>query len=488
MRARVHRLWPAYALAGLITLAVATRLVGLNSGLWVDEIFSLLESFRSSFVTIVTTYRGDNHHPLYSVLAHASRWAFGEAPWALRLPALLFGVATVPALYALARPLVACREALLAAAFLTLSYHHVWFSQNARSYTAIAFFTVVGTTALLRGWASGRRSWYVLYAVAAGLGAYAHLTMVLVVVGHALGMAAVLVATGSLRDARALRGPLLAFGLGAGITLCCYAPMLDGVVDYFVNKPSVLRGVSTPSWAVSELLRVLSLGLGGGSAGLGTGLVAVGVALGGAGLVSLGCRSPLFVGLFLGPFAATLAGAALARGTLYPRFFFFAIGPAILVAVRGGFACADWLAVRLGRSVKFGQQLALAGGGLVLLASALSLGFNYRYPKQDFEGAMDYVLAERSPVDRVVSVRVPGDPYRRLYARDWPSANSLAELETLRNPDGRTWIVYTMKRYIEAAAPDLAAAIRRECPAPRVFPGTIGDGAVFVCTLEPRRP
>ena len=477
----------ALALAGITLIGAAVRSAGLDSGLWVDEIESLLTSFRNSLETIVTTYPSDNHHPLYAVLAHASCSLFGEAPWSLRLPALLFGVATVPALFAMARPLVERREALLSAAFLAVSYHHVWFSQNARGYTAIAFFTVLGIAALLRGHVTGRLRWYALYGVAAALGAYAHLTMVLVVLGHALGLAVVLAAQGSLGNPRSLRGPAVAMGLGALLTAGLYAPMAESVFDYFLNRPSGLRGVSTPLWAVGELFRVLSLGLGAGSAVLGAVLVALGMVLGASGLASLSRRSPLFLGLFLGPFVVTLAGAALARGTLYPRFFFFAIGPAILIAVRGGFACTEWLAARLGRPA-FGERLAVAGGAAVLLASALSLGLNYRYPKQDFEGAMEYVLAARAPEDRVVSLRVPSDPFRRLYRQDWPNAQNLRELDAARSPDRQTWILYTMPRYLAAGAPELAAAIRRECPDPRVFRGTIGGGDVFVCALGPRYP
>ena len=39
---------------------------------------------------------------------------------------------------------------LAAAGLLTVSYHHVWFSQNARAYTALLFFTLIATTLCLR--------------------------------------------------------------------------------------------------------------------------------------------------------------------------------------------------------------------------------------------------------------------------------------------------------------------------------------------------
>jgi uncharacterized membrane protein len=57
---------------------------------------------------------------------------FGDSGAALRLPAALFGVASLGAVYALGREVVGRREGLLAALALAFSYQHVWFSQNAR--------------------------------------------------------------------------------------------------------------------------------------------------------------------------------------------------------------------------------------------------------------------------------------------------------------------------------------------------------------------
>ena len=70
---------------------------------------------------------------------------FGDGPAALRLPAVLFGVASIAALYLFARRVTTVREALVAAALMTVSYHHIWFSQNARGYSALLFWTLVSS-------------------------------------------------------------------------------------------------------------------------------------------------------------------------------------------------------------------------------------------------------------------------------------------------------------------------------------------------------
>lgn len=471
------------ALASIVMVALVARGIGLDGGLWVDEIYSLVRSFRAPVVGILTEFWGDNHHPLYALLAHGSRALFGESAWAVRLPAMLLGVAAVPMVYLVGARLVPRREALLAALLLAVSYHHVWFSQNARGYSAIALLALVTTWALLRAVDTGATRDYALYALAAALGAYTHLTMVLVVVGHALATLVFVAAPGRPVERQAVvRGAALAFGGAAALTLLLYAPMLREVVDFFLNRPSQLRGVSTPRWALMETVRVLVLGLGAGLAIVGGIVVAAGAVVGLSGLASYWRRHRLFVLMLLAPCAVTVAGAALARGTMYPRFFFFAIGPAMLVVVRGAFATCAWLAARVGRPT-LGHTVATTGVSLVALLSAASLGFNYRYPKQDFEGAMRFVLAEQRAGDAVVSTGLPADPYRMLYGQPWPNLSTQAELDSVRRGHQRTWVLWTFPRYLERHAPEIDRLLHRECSTPRVFRGTVGGGDVMVCVL-----
>ena len=170
----------------LMTLGgLGLRVIDLNSGLWYDEIYSLVVSSRPPLREILTTYCGDIQHPLYSSLVHVSIVALGESAWTVRLPAVIFGVATIPLLFLVGRAVSTVHEGLLAAAFLTLSYHHVWFSQNARGYSALLFWTLLCTLLIYRGLEIRHRPLLLVYAVAAALGAYTHPTFVFIVVGHA---------------------------------------------------------------------------------------------------------------------------------------------------------------------------------------------------------------------------------------------------------------------------------------------------------------
>ena len=171
-------------LTGLVFLATVLRAVALNQQLWFDEIVTLLDSARHPASRIVTQYAGQNQHMLYSLLAHVSIRIFGEQPWALRLPAVLFGVASIPALYFFARLVTTNREALLASALMTVNYQHIWFSQNARGYTGMLFWTLLTSIFFIQCASRGNHRAWILYGVAGALGIYTHLMMAWVVAGH----------------------------------------------------------------------------------------------------------------------------------------------------------------------------------------------------------------------------------------------------------------------------------------------------------------
>ena len=137
-------------MAALTFAGAILRVIGIDSGLWLDEIKSLIDSVRLPRPEILTVYPSNKQHQLCSVLAHLSMAVFGEHPWSLRFPAILIGLASI-SLAQLVDVLFTKRtEALLASALLRFSYHHIWFSQNARGYTTLAFWTLLATYLLIR--------------------------------------------------------------------------------------------------------------------------------------------------------------------------------------------------------------------------------------------------------------------------------------------------------------------------------------------------
>ena len=143
--------------------------------LWLDEGtttykmgFSLSELFRYTVV--------DNVPPLYYfILGRLGSWIHSD--FSLRLPSVVFGVATIPVLFFVAQWLFNRRVALLSSLFLSLSTFHVWFSQEARSYGLYCFLYALSLLFLV-GWSrKANASWSLWpYVAATSLMMYSHST------------------------------------------------------------------------------------------------------------------------------------------------------------------------------------------------------------------------------------------------------------------------------------------------------------------------
>jgi uncharacterized membrane protein len=468
-----------WALAILLVLGLSLRLYHLGTGLWFDEIETLVEYVRSPLGTILTDYHSTNQHPLYSVLARLSIVLLGESGAALRLPAALLGTASLWAFYRLATEVGDRREALLGTALLTVSYHHVWFSQNARGYSGLLLLTLLATTAFLRLLRDERAGWGTAaeYGVAAALAVYFHPTAVLLPVSHALILLGVWwSARRGGAGARVSPRPATAILLAAGCTLLLYLPMLSKVVATFARpNPYAASTVwQSPLWLFAEGARGLAAGLPGGWLA-----IAAGGLLMAAGLASFWRQSPTLVGVFLLPAVLTAAAALGMHQNLWPRFFFFSAGFAVLIVIRGGFGlCRLLLRDR-------GPQLATGGAILAILASAFTVPRAWR-PKQDFVGAEHFVDRARSPGDAIVTVDLTGYPYRRWLRRDWPVVDGVPELEAIERNHPRTWLLYTFPIRLAVVQPLIWQRLATRYDTAAVYPGTVGGGSVVVMVSKAR--
>ena len=129
-------------LAILLVAAVLLRIHRLGDETWLDEILTQIRVSRLGLWQLATTYESQNQHLLYSLLARLSIDVLGDTVIALRAPAAICGVLSIAATFLVGRELLSRREALVAAALLAFSDLHVWFSQNARGYTALALATL----------------------------------------------------------------------------------------------------------------------------------------------------------------------------------------------------------------------------------------------------------------------------------------------------------------------------------------------------------
>ena len=278
---------------------------------------------------------------------------------------------------------------------------------------------------------------------------------------------------------------LQAFLLSGGLTLLFYAPIMSQVLHFFVKKPSSMLAVSTPRWAMWETLRGLTIGFGAVGVLALAGLVVV------CGAWSYYRESRLVFALFTLPVVCTVLGAILGRGTMYPRFFFFLIGFAILFVVRGLLVVPRWILSRFpagspATHPRLATGLSAILAAVLIAASAFSLMRNYRVPKQDFVGAIQFVDTQRQPGEPAVTAGATTFPMLEYYAQPWESVESVEQLQAIRDRGRTVWAVYTFPRYLQSWSPPIAEMIGKDFTVTRVFPGTVGDGDVYVAKSQPR--
>jgi hypothetical protein len=492
------------ALAGITLLALALRLVHLGDDLWLDEIVTVRSYASGSARHILSSYANANNHVLNSLLVHVALRIFGYREWAIRLPAVLWGTLTIPALYWCARQLFDRLHSLAVALLLAVSYQHIFFSQNARGYTASLLFGLLGAVLLARALNDDRLLLWLAYVAAAVLAIAAVPTGAFVIAGQLVVAAGALVRAWR-RDGKAARGLLArivaAFGAVAVLAIQLYAPVV-----------SRISSTAQSAWNINSAgFKPFSTGFArqvgqGFTSGVGPILLVVAIPIAIAGVIgawSVARRNwPLFVGLVLGPFLNVVF--VVVRGYAFaPRFLLFLVFPALLAAVETVRIVADWL-LRRGRAqgVAAGQSWSpvLEGLGIALAAAVLAapLPRYYRIQKQPYQEALARA-AELRPTGVVIAAdnmeqgvryygvehpggRRPLRPYVDVFfVRSAPQLRA-----ALAKTGGRPPVVLTtLERSLKTGRPLLYARIRADWQPVADLPGSIGDGGI---TIWLRRP
>ena len=131
----------------VVAIGTVLRLYRIGAQpLWLDEASSLRFARLSlaqlwSWSSIVDP----GNPPLYYSVLHG--WLrFGDSEAALRIPSMVFGVLTIPLVYALGRTIRDHRLGIVAALLFAISPFQVWYSQEARGYSLL---TLGATSAML---------------------------------------------------------------------------------------------------------------------------------------------------------------------------------------------------------------------------------------------------------------------------------------------------------------------------------------------------
>ena len=462
------------AVGAVLALAAVLRLPGLNAQLWFDEIATLVISIRQPLSAILTAFPGVNQHPFYSVLAHGAVGAWGEVPWTVRLPAVIFGVVAVWTVWDAGRAVLSRSEAMAAALLVATSSHHIWFSQNARGYTMLASFTLITTAALMRIAATGERRHYALYTAAAVAGVYTHLTMGFVLAAHVLT-----VAIGWIVGARLARqftpGRLvMMWAIVILLIAIVYAPYAPDLLTTFAEKaPPRAAKVATAGRAAGDLLRGVTDGFG--VAGLLTALVLA--TTGGLAMLS---SQPFVVWLLVSPAILTLGATAVLGQPLRPRFLFNLSGAAALFVAAGAAVIARAIAARTAWTSPAARAACLTVLLLPLAPGATTaIVRNAVVPKQDFAGALAFLDTAQGRGQHIVGAGTICLALDGYFTRPWPCVTTNDGWQRETAGGGPVLGVHTLIEFWDD--PDLIATLARDCHDVRRFPGTLSGGDVVVC-------
>lgn len=172
--------------AVLLALGAGLRLWNLGGhSLWYDELATWMYGTTSSIPEFFRTFRATDQNPpgyflISWLLAHGGVLGDGEA--SLRSISAVCGLCSVVAIFWTTRKSFGTMTALLAMGFLSVHYHAVVLSQEARPYSLLLVLTILHVGAAFRslGFDSVRGTWV--------SGAFAALTGAAMAYTHAFGL------------------------------------------------------------------------------------------------------------------------------------------------------------------------------------------------------------------------------------------------------------------------------------------------------------
>jgi hypothetical protein len=93
---------------------------------------------------------------------------------------------------------------------------------------------------------------------------------------------------------------------------------------------------------------------------------------------------------------------------------------------------------------------------------------------------MDYIEGNATDDSVVITTGLAEFVYGQYFINDWQAVSTVDELEAVSGDAREVWFVYTFPTVLKAESPGLFERIEKDYCQMRVFPGTVGDGEVYV--------
>ena len=417
--------------AGVLLLAVVglglqCRLFQFGSGLGQDELFSAVNYIEADSVR-ATISRNDafNNHIAYSLAARIAEAIWGRSERVLRLPALLFGLLGIVALFGLARSLLGEGLALLAAFLLALSPPHIEVSVAARGYSAMVLLTTVASYLYLGLLRSPRRGAAAMFVAVSVLGIYTHLYSGAVAAVQVLFLAYLgwrrrgAESTPPFGDRRHVRLLVGSFAAVLALTLLLYLPAARAILRDLAGRGRSPFDFRFP-WTVAQYLSGTPQAI----------LVAMWIAVSVVGWLSLresdAWAADYFAALLVVPLTAMWLW--IRPFDLYPRFFIYWLPYALILLLSG--LRALWSAAATSRP--FGAAARIGAVGVFAAVLWSWFGTARRLiPDEGYREASQRALAGAGPSDAICAIGGARSVWRYYIHRPILHPRSIAEFETI---------------------------------------------------------
>lgn len=231
-----------------------------------DEIGSLA-ILGESYSTLLTTFKGQLTMNAYLALMKAIQGLFGNSSWALVVPSLLAGVATIVLVAHLVRRVASEQVALISAFLTAVNPALIFYSVRIRSYMLFVAFALAAILAFY-SWRE-RRSWShgALCAAFSALALLAHANAV-----YQMAFIGVLLAVDVLRRRDAGWSFVVPMCLAALLVIAAYLPLRGDMAEFRAMwsdtpptswgfLPSLLAAFFTGGWALAFTLGLAGRGL-----------------------------------------------------------------------------------------------------------------------------------------------------------------------------------------------------------------------------------
>jgi hypothetical protein len=449
-----------WILAGLVAVGLLVRAPRLTESLWYDEIAAWRTFGMHGPGAITSTFFEPSNHIFHTLLSWCAVKLFEGAigfELALRLPALLFSLGAVVAVFGMARCVSEPRVALIAAGLVAVLPVPVLEGAEARGYSMMICFSALANWAFLANLTRQRKWRWCAYAVLCAAGTWAHPVTAFVPIGHAAWL--------GWQWARNRRvGPAvpggLALALAAVITLALYAPVIPEILAQR-GMYAAARGVEPPVLGTEGWHALLQLGGSWYAWAAWPGIVLVVV-----GLIQAR-RTPAAAVTLLG-LPIFLLVVLVAGSWMYARFALFSLPGTVLL-----------MAVGLESLGRRNRAAALAAGTVVLAASAADLSL--RPARQPLRDAAQYILAHRADGEPVLVIGLAHQVMDLYLDRPQYSLLHGADLEEKLGEARPAWVVLYYPDHVSGDNYELLK--RRGFVEVRRFPGWVdwdnGDVLVY---------